>query len=325
MPNDHDDVCAQQTDGERKKRVKSLRKEAAKAYAEKNYFMVFKLTAQAKRLKAPVPGIDYLRALAWLESGQIHDAYEALKEELRWFPDNARATELLREVQGKIAGSGTFRHDVKFMELYSEIRPYTMLSDKRLYALYAHAVAVCAKGIAGNFVECGVAGGGSSGLISRVIADLASDGSVTLFSCDSFSGMPEPGEHDTHEGVKANDTGWGAGTCSAPEDSVLSLCAKLGSTKHIRLVKGYFEDTLKEVKKEMSPIAFLHMDGDWYQSTRTILEELYDELLPGAYVQIDDYGHWDGCRQAVHEFEGKRKLRFSFTPIDEAGVSFFKP
>jgi Macrocin-O-methyltransferase (TylF) len=42
-------------------------------------------------------------------------------------------------------------------------------------------------------------------------------------------------------------------------------------------------------------------------------------------VQIDDYGYWSGCRQAVSEFEAARRLKFEMHVIDETGVWLIKP
>ncbi len=66
------------------------------------------------------------------------------------------------------------------------------------------------------------------------------------------------------------------------------------------------------------------MDGDWYESTRDILENLFDQVVPGGAIQIDDYGHWEGCKKAVHEFADKRRLDFALSRVDEAGVWFRK-
>lgn len=309
-----------------RKKVKALLKEAAQAYAGKDYASVIALTSTAKELREPVRGLDYLRACAWTDMGMLADAYEAAKEELRWFPDDPRTRELYDSLKRKMPQlSAQFLGDTEFSELYPVVKPYTMVWPDRLYSLFFHACQICREGRKGNFVECGVAGGGSSGLLSKVLRDHCPFEETALFCCDSFSGMPAPTELDTHAGVSANDTGWGEGTCSAPEDSLFELCDKLGTRGRIRTVKGFFEDTLKEAKTDMGAIVFLHMDGDWYSSTRTILAELYDSLLPGAYVQIDDYGHWDGCRKAVHEFEAARGLQLPLKPIDGSGVFFFKP
>jgi len=307
------------------KRVKALQKEAAQAYAKSDFSAVIALTSAAKGFRVPVRGLDYLRALAWQAMGSPADAYESIKEELRWFPDSPRAMELYAVLARRFPGHVESGEDAEFAGLFAAVRPYTMLSPKRLHSLFTHARDVCGNGPRGNFVECGVAGGGSSGLLSKVIAEHSPYAETLLFCCDSFSGMPAPTEHDTHAGLEANDTGWGEGTCSAPESSLRELCDKLGTRGRIRTVKGFFEETLRDAKAAMGPIAFLHMDGDWYSSTRTVLEELYDSLVPGAFVQIDDFGYWDGCRKAVREFEEQRGLAFSLTPVDGSGVFFFKP
>ena len=58
----------------------------------------------------------------------------------------------------------------------------------------------------------------------------------------------------------------------------------------------------------IGPIAVLRLDGDFYESTRFCLETLYDRVVPGGYVIIDDYGTFEGCRAAVHEFLDSRGL-----------------
>jgi len=58
------------------------------------------------------------------------------------------------------------------------------------------------------------------------------------------------------------------------------------------------------------------MDADWYGSTKAILENLYDQVISGGYIQIDDYGHWEGCRQAIIEFETLRGVSFDLNQID---------
>jgi len=137
--------------------------------------------------------------------------------------------------------------------------------------------------------------------------------------------MPEPGKDDTHAGISAQQTGWGHGTCAAPLESLLAVAEKLGVSALIRPVRGLFQETLPLAKAEIGPIALLHLDGDWYDSTRAILDNLYNQTREGAYMQVDDYGHWDGCRKAIHDFEGERGVNFVKHVIDGTGVWFEKP
>jgi DNA topoisomerase IB len=32
------------------------------------------------------------------------------------------------------------------------------------------------------------------------------------------------------------------------------------------------------------------------------MENLYDRVVPGGIIQIDDYTYWNGCRKAIDEF-----------------------
>jgi len=277
------------------------------------------------RLKARperAEGADYLRALFFLDQGQELGALEALKEEVRWFPGHSAAAELLQEL--------TRRHPVKvsagdpeFRELAAQVRPYTMLSEARLLSLATLARTVCAENLPGQFVECGVAAGGSSALLAALIRRHSRQ-PRRLFAFDTFAGMPVAGALDTHAGVAADQTGWGTGTCAAPEASVREACRQLGVEDLLVPVRGLFGDTLPLQRERIGPIALLHMDGDWYDSTRDILENLFDQVVPGGGIQVDDYGHWDGCKKAIHEFAQKHQLHFQFNRIDETGVWFRK-
>ncbi len=281
---------------------------------------------EAKRLQMPVQDLDYVRGLCFVRMGRLGDAREALKEELRHFPTNEAAEKLLQDVmaeEAKTSNAAPSSDDTEFNEMLEVIRPYTMLPINRLFSLYQLTKQICQRNIPGNFVECGVAGGGSTALMLLIIQKY-SQSPRTIFACDSYEGMPKPSAEDTLENVAADDTGWGTGTCAAPESSVKEICEKIGMSQHLRVVKGYFENTLPEVKQEMGQLAFLHIDCDWYESTKTILHELYDQVTPGTAIQVDDYGYWDGVGKALHEFEQVRGLNFSIEPL-EGAAWFQKP
>jgi len=69
--------------------------------------------------------------------------------------------------------------------------------------------------------------------------------------------------------------------------------------------KGWFQETMPKDSSQISQIAILRLDGDWYDSTRVCLEFLYDKVVPGGFVIIDNYGAYEGCRKAVAEFRQK--------------------
>ncbi len=285
--------------------------------------IAFRLLSDLKAQRAPIANIDLMRARIRLKRGATVEAIEMLKEEMRLYPQNSKAGVLLRELlDGKSVlhkGPG-----IELAEVFDVISPFTMLSVERLEALLNGAKRVCRDNIKGNFVECGVAAGGSSALLAWAIKKY-SKSPRCIYCFDTFEGMPEPGALDTHAHTPAQKTGWGEGTCAAPLESLMSAASALGVSDLIRPVKGLFQETLPQKRKEIGPVALLHLDGDWYDSTCAILENLYDQTSPGAYLQVDDYGYWDGCRKAIDEFEQRRGLSFDRHKIDGTGIWFDRP
>jgi len=278
------------------------------------------------RLKAGgirLEGVDLQRAIIRIRQGQFLEAAEMLKEEIRLFPDHATAGKLLDKIRRSLPSPSGKVGD-ELAELLPAILPYTMLSLERLEALFLGAKQVCQLDLKGHFVECGVAAGGSSALLAWVIKKYSSRPRF-VFCFDTFTGMPKPTIHDTHAGVGALQTGWGQGTCAAPMDSLHAIARILGVQEITRPIKGLFQETLPVARKEIGAIGLLHLDGDWYDSTRCILENLYDQTVDGAYLQVDDYGHWQGCRKAIDEFENIRNLNFIRKTIDSSGICFPKP
>lgn len=208
-----------------------------------------------------------------------------------------------------------------FAAARAAIEPFTMLSPARIASLHRAAREALARRVPGDFVECGVAAGGSSALLCACLDRYGAEPSRRLHAFDTFAGMPPPTERDRDRtGVAAERSGWGAGTCAAPEASVRRAARMLGAEERLRTVVGRFEESLPREAASIPSIALLHLDGDWYESTRVCLEHLWDRLAPGALVQIDDYGHWEGCRAAVDEFLAARGERPSMERIDYTGV-----
>jgi hypothetical protein len=82
---------------------------------------------------------------------------------------------------------------------------------------------------------------------------------------------------------------------------------------------------LPQIRNRIGPIALLRLDGDWYDSTRCCLEILYESVVSGGVVIIDDYGHWKGCKTAVDEFLHKKDIDVKLQQIDYTGRFFQKP
>jgi len=303
--------------------IKEIMDNSREAISKSQFELSLRLIVMAKFLKIPVCSLDYMRAVSFLGMGEKNSAIEALKEELRHFPQNSDAKLLLKDLKKTALPIDSCKNNTEFQALLNVIRPYTMVGEARLFSLYLLAKKVCEMDIPGNFVECGVAGGGSSAVLATVIMRYSKRKRI-LFAFDSFKGMPAPTEEDVHQGIFADATGWGAGTCAAPEESIREICQKLGVLDLVKTVKGFFKDTLPIMREEVNHIAFLHMDGDWYESTHDILNNIYDLVDNIGIIQVDDYGFWDGCKKAISEFEKKNGINFEIHNIDGTGIWFQK-
>lgn len=291
----------------------------------KDYSKAFFWINKAKSLRKRIQGVDHIRAICLLKMNRVPEACEVLKEEVRLFPENIEAIELLDNLEKVVTPTNTKSFfDDDFERVLEIIRPYTMVGDSRLFSLYRLSKKICERNLPGNFVECGVAAGGTSALLAYVI-NRHSSIQRFLYAFDTYEGLPDPTEKDRHNNISANDIGWVGGTCAASEDFVNEVSQKLGVLHIIRTVKGLFKDTLPEWNVNIQKVAFLHMDGDWYESTKDILTNLYDIVVPEGIIQVDDYGHWSGCKEALDEFLSSSKIDLKINKIDGAGIWFQKP
>lgn len=275
-------------------------------------------------------GLNYLAGMGWntmvYNTMQIMGvAWRGNIEPIAHMPDPRVHWTVPAHLQ-HMAVSGVSRGEdsSEFAVLLESVRPFTLLSTERLFSLYLRAKSICRRDLPGNFVECGTYKGGAAALLASVVKR-HSLRLRRVYAFDTFQGMPEPAEVDRHNGTPANETAFGAGTLKAPIDEYLAvICERLEVTAIVEAVPGLFAQTLSARKEEIGEIALLHADADWYASTMEIFSNLYDAVVPGGVVQIDDFGHWEGCRKAVRDFERMSGEVFDLRKIDYTGVWFHK-
>ena len=181
----------------------------------------------------------------------------------------------------------------------------------------------------GAFVETGVWMGGCAGILSYVSKKFAYNNKLYFF--DSFQGLPEPTHEDGKDAktfARGNNRGTlkSIGKVKAEENHIKELLFDklVIDPSRVNIVKGWFQDTLPVYKKKIGKISILRLDGDWYESTKVALENLYDLVSPGGYVIIDDFYFWDGCRRAVEEFIKNNNLQVDIKRQDASGAYFIK-
>jgi hypothetical protein len=161
--------------------------------------------------------------------------------------------------------------------------------------------------VPGVFIEAGCALGGSTILIASV-----KDRDRPLSVYDVFGMIPPPSNTDTddvHDRYRTIAAGRSKGIggdryYGYEPDLYEVVCANLSSfdldreRESISLVKGLLQETLLVDQ----PVAFAHIDVDWYDPVMTCLTRIFPRLAPGGTIVLDDYHDWGGCRKATDEF-----------------------
>jgi hypothetical protein len=153
----------------------------------------------------------------------------------------------------------------------------------------------------GLFLEFGVYKGNS---INRLAG--LKPGAV-FHGFDSFVGLPET---------------WTLGAKKGEFD----VGGKLPAVrKNVRLVKGFFDETLAPflATNQNATIRFMHVDCDLYSSTKTTLSQTRRLLAPGSIIVFDEfinYQDWkNGEFKAFMEFVTEADVKFEYLAYVRAG------
>lgn len=193
------------------------------------------------------------------------------------------------------------------------VLPYTMTSVEKLYAVVMAARYVTRYEIPGAIVECGVWRGGSMHAIARGL-DAVGVHDRHLYLFDTYEGMPAPGPRDRRNDGRAaaellassekTSHVWAYASLEDVQDGFRRVPYPM---ERLHFIKGPVEQTIPDHAPQR--IAVLRLDTDWYASTSHELEHLYDRLAPGGVLLLDDYGWWQGSREAVDEFIARTGAR----------------
>ena len=233
-------------------------------------------------------------------------------------------------MKGVIRMLGRNQHKWKMTQDIYEIMPYTLVGIGGLEATYQVANNLLSKGIAGDFVELGVARGGCAALMGSTLFVYPGKPSTKrrLWLFDSFEGLPDPTQEDygddgtTGEHVRPLPKGACLGTLDEVKNLLLNQ--KGFPEDKIVFVKNWFQDTISDNRDRIDSIALLRIDGDWYESTKVCMEGLYDKVTVGGAIIVDDYQSCYGCKKAVDEFLSARNLIVNIKLDGRGGCYFYK-
>jgi hypothetical protein len=148
------------------------------------------------------------------------------------------------------------------------------------------AAASAAK-LPGDFVECGVNRGFMSSAIMTLL-DWDSTGR-TFYLLDTFAGLDEryiSPEEKAAAIMDRNAQEIASGFYTLDAQSVRE---NFSEWRNVEIVVGPIPETLHAITSER--IAFLHLDLNCSPPEVAAMEALWDRLVPGAFVLLDDYAY----------------------------------
>jgi len=182
----------------------------------------------------------------------------------------------------------------------------TYLSDGALNNIKKVIQSVEKMKVPGLFVEAGCALGGSTIQIGSTKSKKR-----ILNVYDVFEMIPEPSKRDgedIQERYKRIQNGESKGIdgdiyYGYKKDLINEVRKNLQSfglndANNINLIQGLFENTLNITE----PVAFAHIDCDWYDSVTVCLEQIYPNMSSRGVLIIDDYYAWSGCQKATDDY-----------------------
>lgn len=173
-----------------------------------------------------------------------------------------------------------------------------MLAHYELYKLILH--------LPGALVECGVYKGASFLRFATFRELLESPFSRRMIGFDAFGRFPQRGEDGNNTAFIERFAA--AGGDGIRRQSFLEVLSHKGF-QNFELIEGDICLTVPEyvdAHPELK-IALLHIDVDVYHPTQVILAQLFDRVVRGGLIVLDDYGTVAGETTAIDEFLKDRK------------------
>jgi len=176
--------------------------------------------------------------------------------------------------------------------------------------------------IPGDIVELGVFKGGSIIQFATFRELLENERSRKIIGFDIFGEFPKAEKIESDRSfVDAWNTSFHGEFLS---DSELYKSLELKGIHNIELVKGNIYNTLPEYigKNPHIRISLLHIDTDVYEPARMGLEQLFDKVVRGGVIVLDDYGVIEGETLAVDEFFSEQKFTIKKFPFSHNKPSY---
>ena len=209
------------------------------------------------------------------------------------------------------------------------IHDHDFMNDKRFRRAYERGVeaagdyhwywrvhiglwaASTASKLEGDFAECGV----NRGFLSSAIMNYLDWGQTgkTFYLLDTFAGL-DSRQMDTDGELERNTKHLSEGFYVTDLEAVKRNFAEWSNVK---IIQGPVPDTLEQIDSER--LAFLHLDMNAAAPEAAAFEVLWEKLVPGAMLLMDDYAFhgYSAQKQAMDAVASKRSVEIAALPTGQ--------
>jgi len=187
----------------------------------------------------------------------------------------------------------SFYKDKEIVDLIKEIKKDVDFAFYPNEAFMIYSIVKTQSTIEGNLAEVGVYQGGSA----KLICEVKNEKELYLF--DTFTGLSEVSDDDTHFGEKH----WYENEFS--NTSIESIKKLLKKYENVHIIKGRFPESGTEIIDKK--FCFVHLDVDLYKSTIDSLRFFFPKMVQGGIILIHDYNS-DGIQKAFREFKTENQI-----------------
>jgi hypothetical protein len=171
----------------------------------------------------------------------------------------------------------------------------------------------------GEIVELGVFKGNSLFRWIKFRDLLENTFSRKIIAFDIFGEFPQT-DFDDDKAIREKFIEETNGGESISYEELTTLLQQQGLNQNIDIEKGDILKTLPEYLKKHPhlKISLLHIDVDLYEATKCGLELLFDRVVKGGVIILDDYGAFPGANKAVDDFFKNKAIRVQKLPYSHA-------
>ena len=220
-------------------------------------------------------GIDDIGFYGLGSAGEVEELEAALATLRRLYPNHFIADMMC--TFGKVF---SFLDDPEFVRA---VEANEVIGNEKSRIWRLHTLAWAARSavkLPGDFVECGVFLGLSAAVVTSVLEFERAE--KTFYLYDTFEGLSEryssAGERETAPDEIFAAAGLGE-----------AVVKRFEGYANVRVIKGVVPDILDEACPD--DVAYLHLDMNAAKAEIGALEVLFDRMVPGGFLVLDDFAH----------------------------------